>query len=133
MRQRLHGLVVHVAGHAEPCATTAHALGGYVLVISTVVQSRALTLTSTYLFSLARTETAVSHMCLAPGRSEQFAQRRLAALVGQTHPRACLLEHALELQAVLGELFDEDVLVDVEDQLLDGAAAVWRRPPSRRP
>ena len=127
VRADLNGLVVRVDGRAEPCHTTAEAVGGYVLVIGSVVPSHALTLASTYLFSLGRSETAVSHLCLAPGRPEQFAQRRLGPLVGQTHPRACLLEHALELQTVLGELFDEDVLVDVEDQLLDAAATVWRR------
>jgi hypothetical protein len=48
-------------------------------------------------------------------------------MAGQTHARACLLDHALELRDALDELIpDEEVIVDVSDDALARAAAVWR-------
>lgn len=45
---------------------------------------------------------------------------------GQTHARACLLDHAAELHALLDELLgEEEVTVDVSDGALEQAERVW--------
>jgi hypothetical protein len=47
---------------------------------------------------------------------------------GQTHARACLLDHAAELRDALDELMpDEEVMVEVSDGALARAAKVWSR------
>ena len=47
---------------------------------------------------------------------------------GQTHARACLLDHAAEVRDALEELIpDEQVMVEVSDDALAHAARVWSR------
>jgi hypothetical protein len=50
------------------------------------------------------------------------------ALHVDEHARACLLDHAAELQQALGELTGEQVLVDVPAGALERAARAWRPP-----
>ena len=97
------------------------------VVLSSVLESRAITLVSCYLADLGG-PTAVSHMRLAPGRAPQVAQRVLGGLPGQSHARACLLDHAAELRDALGELLeDEEVSVELAEDTLEQAARVWSR------
>ena len=124
MPEQLTGLVVHFNDRAERCETMAVAVGGYVVVLDTVVPSQAVTLTSCYLSSLSQAATAVSHLQLAPGLPDSISQQTLEPLVSQTHARACLLEHAAQLRSLLAELGDDEVAVELDDRLLD-AAAVW--------
>jgi hypothetical protein len=64
-------------------------------------------------------------MRLAPGRSAGFSQRMLEAMPGETHARACLLDHAAELCDALDELLkDAQVTVEVPE------GALGRRMPS---
>jgi hypothetical protein len=106
------------------CARTSGA-SGYVVVLSSVLKSRAVTLVFCYLADLGE-PTAVSHMRLAPGRAPQVAQRVLGGLPGQSHARACLLDHAAQLRDALGELLDaEEVSVELAEQTLEQAAHVW--------
>jgi hypothetical protein len=86
------------------------------------------TLVSTYLANLSG-ETAASHMRLSPGRRVEFAQRVLAGLPRQSHPRACLLDHAAELRR-LADLDENDrLVVDVEDRALLLASRVFAQAP----
>jgi hypothetical protein len=71
------------------------------VVLSSVLESRAVTLVSCYLADLGD-PAAVSHMCLARGQLPAVAQRVLGGLPGQSHARACLLDHAAELRDALG-------------------------------
>ena len=97
------------------------------VVLSSVLESRAVTLVSCYLADLGG-PTAVSHIRLAAGQRPQVAQRVLEGMAGQSHARACLLDHAAELRDALGELFeDEEVSVELADETLEQAARVWSR------
>jgi hypothetical protein len=50
----------------------------------------------------------------------------LEGLPGQSHARACLLDHAAELRDAVGELLeDEDVSVELAEETLEQAARVW--------
>ena len=52
----------------------------------------------------------------------------LEGLPGQSHARACLLDHAAELRGALEELLeDEEVSVELAEQTLEQAARVWSR------
>ena len=125
MRRELDGLWVRADEWSERCATAIDNAGGYVVIVSSVLESRSVTLVSCYLADLAG-PTAVSHMRLAPGWRPHVAQRVLEGLPGRSHARACLLDHAAQLRDVLGELLaDEEVGVDVAEETLEQAARVW--------
>ena len=47
-------------------------------------------------------------------------------MAGAAHPRACLLDHAAELQAFLDPDGEEALHVELSDAALARAAAVWR-------
>jgi hypothetical protein len=50
----------------------------------------------------------------------------LEGLPGQSHPRACLLDHAAQLREAVGELLvDEEVGVEVGEETLERASRVW--------
>ncbi|MGZ6638750.1 MAG: hypothetical protein ACXVII_38575 [Solirubrobacteraceae bacterium] len=125
MRVELQGLEVRGAECSERCATAIENAGGYVVVLGSVLESRALTVVSCYLADLGG-PTAVSHLRLLAGRPRQVTQRVLEALAGQSHARACLLDHAAELRDTLGELLEhEQVSVDVAEATLEQAVRVW--------
>jgi hypothetical protein len=127
MRLELEGLEVRADEWSERCATAIENASGYVVVLSSVLESRAVTLVSCYLADLAG-PPAVSHMRLAPGRCPVIAQRVLEGLPGQSHARACLLDHAAELRDALGELLEgEEISVDLAEETLEQAARVWSR------
>jgi hypothetical protein len=125
MRVELQGLEVRGVEWRERCATAIENAGGYVVVLSSVLESRAVTVVSCYLADLGG-PTAVSHMRLLAGRPRQVAQRVLEGLAGQSHARACVLDHAAELRDTLGELLEhEEVSVDVAEATLEQAVRVW--------
>ena len=111
MRLELDGLEVRADEWSERCATAIDNASGYVVVLSSVLESRAVTLVSCYLADLAG-PTAVSHLRLAPGQPPRVAQRVLDGLPVQSHARACLLE-------------DEEVSVELAEETLAQAARVW--------
>jgi hypothetical protein len=126
----LTGVEVRADEWSERCSAAIENVSGYVVVVISVLQSRAITLVSSYLATLAG-ETAVSHMRLAPGRRASFSQRMLEAMPGATHPRACLLDHAAELRDALDDLLeDEQVTVEVSEHALAQAARVWSQYPA---
>lgn len=125
VRIELSGVEVRPDEWSESCQTAIESVSGYVVAVISVLQSRAVTLASCYLATLAG-ETAASHMRLAPGRPAGFSQRMLETMPGETHARACLLDHAAELRDALDELLeDEQVTVEVSEDALGRAARVW--------
>jgi len=125
MRLELDGVEVRTDEWSERCATAIENASGYVVVVSSVLESHAVTLVSCYLADLGGT-AAVSHMRLAPGRRPAIAQRGLKAMPGQSHARGCLLDHAAELRGALEELLqDEQVSVELAEETLELAARVW--------
>jgi len=93
------------------------------VAVTTVVPSRRFALASSYLSELAG-QTAASHMCLAV-RPARFEQRTLQ-LAGATHARACLLDHAMQLRELLGELTDREAFASIVDEhALEQAERVW--------
>ena len=66
MRVELQGLEVRGVESSERCATVIENAGGYVVVLSSVLESRAVTVVSCYLADLGG-PTAVSHLRLLPG------------------------------------------------------------------
>ena len=127
MRLELEGVEVWADEWRERCATTIQAAGAYVIVVETVLPSRATGLSSCYLCNLAG-DTAVSHLRRAPGSPPVFSQRVLSGMAGATLARACLLDHAAELQAFLDPDSEEALHVEISDAALARAAAVWRQP-----
>jgi hypothetical protein len=125
VREALEDITVAIASTSEPSSTTVATVGAYVVVVATTLPDRALGLTSCYVGELDA-ETAVSHLHLGPGPRERLSQRILdAAQPGVTHARACLLDHAAELRAVVSEVTEEHVTVHVGVRALERAAQVW--------
>jgi len=127
MRVELDGVEIWGDEWRERCSTTIQAAGAYVIVVESVVPSRAAALSSCYLADLSG-DTAASHLRRALHCAPVFSQRLLAVMPGETHARACLLDHAAELRAMLDPDGDEAVSVEVSDAALARAAAVWREP-----
>jgi hypothetical protein len=126
-RMRLDGVEVRAGEWRELCATTIEAAGSWVVAISTVVRSRSVVLASCYLADFGQSEVAVSHLWMLPGPRSEIVQRPLAQMPGQTHARACLLDHAAELRDVLEELEQEQLAVDVAERALEQAARAWEQ------
>jgi hypothetical protein len=125
MRVQLPGLQVVADEWSEWCATVIENAGGYVVTVSSVLASQAVTLVSCYLADLAG-PTGVSHLRLVPGQRPQVAQRVLDGLPGQSHARACLLDHVAQLRDAVGELLvDEEVGVELCEETLERASRVW--------
>jgi hypothetical protein len=125
MAIELSGLVVRADEWSETCSTAIHSVSGYVVVVITVLESRALLVASSYLAHVDG-PTAVSHLRSHPGVSTGFRQRIIERMPGQTHARACLLDHAAEVRDALDELIpDEEVMVEVSEQALAQATRVW--------
>src|SRR5438067_426272 len=68
MRVELQGLEVRGGEGSERCATVIENAGGYVVVLSSVLESRAVTVVSCYLADLGGGPTAVSHLRVLPAR-----------------------------------------------------------------
>ena len=127
MPTELSGVEVRADEWSETCSSAIDSVSGYVVVVISVVQSRALLVASAYLAHVGG-PTAVSHLRSSPGGPSGFRQRIIERMPGQTHARACLLDHAAELRDAFEELIpDEEVMVEVSDQALAEAARVWSR------
>ena len=121
----LNGLVVRADEWSETCSTAIDSVSGYVVVVISVLESRALLVASAYLAHVGG-PTAVSHLRSSPVVRGEFAQRIIERMPGQTHARACLLDHAAEVRDALEELIpDEQVMVEVSEEALAHAARVW--------
>jgi len=126
MAMELSGVVVRADEWSETCSTAIDSVSGYVVVVISVLESRALLVVSAYLAHVGG-PTAVSHLRSSPSGPSRFRQRIIERMPGQTHARACLLDHAAELRDALDELLaDEEVTVEVSEEALARAAGVWR-------
>ena len=124
MRLELSDVEVRGRSWRERCASTIENASAYVVSVITVVESRAVALVSAYVGDLSGA-TAVTHMCLAPGQRASFHQQVLSAMPGVSHPRACLLDHAAEMRALLEEMLEEPVVVEIPEASLEQASRVW--------
>jgi len=128
VRIQLDSFHVAIAGAEVQSSTTIGTVGAYVVVVASVIPDRVLGLTSCYLGDVGGA-IAASHLRLGPDRAEQVTAQVLPpAPHVEQHARACLLDHAAELQHSLAELTGEQVLVDVPASALERAARAWRPP-----
>jgi hypothetical protein len=125
MRQTLSGIEVDLGDRPEACETTIQIAGGYVVVVESLVARREALLVSSYLAEF-NGRTAVSHLTLIGSRPAEFSQRMVERMAGETHARACLLDHAGALQTALSSTPSDRVRVAISDAALADAAAVWR-------
>jgi len=110
---------------SETCSTAMHSVSGYVVVVISVLESRALLVASSYLANLSG-RTAASHLRSGAAVRGEFAQRIIERMPGQTHARACLLDHVAEVRDAVAELLgDERVTVEVSEDALREAVRVW--------
>ena len=80
----------------------------------------------TWRISPARRPSRICAWCLGSPRGSRSGFSK--ACPGQSHARACLLDHAAELRDALGELLeDEEVSVELAEETLEQAARVWSR------
>jgi hypothetical protein len=125
VRIQLDSLTIAIAGDTAPSSTTIGSVGAYVLAVATTLPDRAFGLTSCY---LARPggQIAATHLQLNPDGTERLTAQVIPppAHIAE-HARACLLDHAAELQHRLAEFTSEQVLVDVGAGALDRAAEAW--------
>jgi hypothetical protein len=124
MRRQLEGVEVVTNTKRERCSTSVQTASAYVVTLISVLENRALTLVSAYVANIGA-ETAVTHLRLAPVQRAGL-QRPIAGMAGETHLRACLLEHASELRDFLEETGCKDARVDIADIALEQTAAMWR-------
>ena len=128
MQLELSGVEVRSESWTERCACTIENASAYVVTVITVLERHSLSLVSAYVADLSG-QTAVTHMRLAPGRAASFEQQVLGGFPGVSHPRACLLDHAAELRALVEELLEETVVVEIPEASLEHASTVWGIPP----
>ena len=130
VRQTLRGIEVDLGDGAEPCETTIQVVGGYVVVVESLVPEMKVLLVSSYLAEF-NGRTAVSDLTMIGSGPAEFSQRMIERMAGETHARACLLDHAAGLQSALASTCSGRVSVTITDAALAGAAAVWRELGSR--
>ena len=112
MQLELSGVEVRSESWIERCRCTIENASAYVVTVITVIESRSLSLVSAYVADLSG-RTAVTHMRLAPDRAASFEQQVLGGFPGVSHPRACLLDHTAELRALVEELVEDPVVVEI--------------------
>ena len=128
MQLELSGVEVRSESWSERCRCTIENASAYVVTVITVIESRSLSLVSAYVADLSG-RTAVTHMRLAPDGAASFEQQLLGGFPGVSHPRACLLDHAAELRALVEELVEEPVVVEIPGASLKHASTVWGSSP----
>jgi hypothetical protein len=129
VRIELDSFRVTVAGELASSSTTIGTVGAYVVVVATTAPAQLLNLTSCYLAALGGA-IAASHLRLGPTGGEHLRVEILGrpAHVDE-HARACLLDHAAELQHALVDLTGGDVSVDIDPHALERAVDAWEPPP----
>ena len=125
VRIELDSFHVEIGGTAVRSSTTIGSVGAYVVAVATTLPDQVLGLTSCYLGQLDGA-IAASHLRLGPDRYERLSAHVLpyAAHVGE-HARACLLDHAAELQQTIADITGDQVLVDVAAGALERASEAW--------
>ncbi len=121
---------IDIAIDAVPQAseTTIGAVGGYAVILTTTLPELGVTLTSSYLAGMAG-DIAASHLAMVPGGPPIIDQHVLpAGQLGETHARACLLNHVSELRNALEAHRQAVATVSatITDAALEGADDAWR-------
>lgn len=125
VRITLDSFRVQIAGHPVSSSTTIASVGAYVIVLATTLPEQVLGLTSCYL-GQPDGAIAASHLRLGPRRYEHLHAQVLPPPAHVTeHARACLLDHAAELQHTITELTGAQVLVDITTGALERASQAW--------
>jgi hypothetical protein len=130
VRTELDSFRITVAGELARSSTTIGTVGAYVVVVATTVPDHVAGVTSCYL-GYVGDAIAASHLRLGPAGNEQLRVEILERPphVDQ-HARACLLDHAAELQRALADLTGADVSIDVSPRALERAVEAWEPPAS---
>jgi hypothetical protein len=127
-RIALSGITVAIDGLTAQTSTTIAGVGGYAVIITTTLPALGVTLTSGYLSALIG-DIAVSHLCSIPNARPIIDQHVLpAGQLGETHARACLLNHISELRNALEahQQAVSTVSATIADVALEGADHAWR-------
>ena len=127
MRHALPDVTITIAGEKQRSSSTIATVGGYVVVVATALPAAGTTLTSCYLGQISG-DTAATHLLLTPAGGAEFEHRVVPGQLGEDHARACLLDHAAELQVALTPAEDVQVQIDVGPVALTRAAAAWSQP-----
>ncbi len=121
-------LQVHVAGEAiSRSETLLERAGAHTIAVTTVLPELAVSLCSAYVADLSG-HAGVTHL-RGTSSQQEFVQRLLDGLPGQTVARGCLLDHAAELHALLAAS-GQAVRVNLPDSALATAERLWDSPPS---
>jgi len=121
----LPGVKIAIADTPQRSSSTITTVSGYVVVLATALPQLGVTLTSVYLGQIA-SDTGTMHLALAPARDPQLKQGMLpGSQPGQTHARACILDHAAELQQLLTDLTHDPVTIDIHPDALQRATGAW--------
>jgi hypothetical protein len=125
VRHQLPDLEITIGGRTQRSSSTIATVGAYVVVVASTVSDHAITLTSCYLGAIDG-DSAATHLLLTPGAPARLQQRVLPGLQpGETHARACLLDHVAELQGALTHCGDQPIHIDVGPHALQRAAGAW--------
>jgi len=127
VRHALPDVTITIAGDEQRSSSTIATVGGYVVVVATALPAAGTTLTSCYLGQISG-DTAATHLLLTPRDGAEFEHRVVPGQLGEDHARACLLDHAAELQVALTPAEDVQVQIDVGPVALTRAAAAWSQP-----
>jgi len=127
VRHALPDITITIAGEQQRSSSTIATVGGYVVVVASTLPAAAITLTSCYLGQISG-DTAATHLLLTPAGGAEFEHRIVPGQLGEDHARACLLDHAAELQVALTPAEDIQVQIDVGPVALTRAAAAWSQP-----
>lgn len=127
-RIALSGITVAIDGITAQASTTIAGVGGYAVIVNTTLPTLGVTLTSSYLSALVG-DIAVSHLCSIPHAKPIIDQHVLpAGQLGETHARACLLNHVSELRSALEAHGPAVATVSatISDAALEAADDAWR-------
>ncbi len=119
------GVRVLAGSEIEPCSTTVETSGACVLAVMTLALKRNAGLISFYTTDV-NGQTAVSHGRMTAAAPIQFTEPLIKPVAGTAHARACLLDHAAELRALLAELLDSPIRVEIDEMSLAAAEMIYR-------
>ena len=123
MQLELSGVEVRGESWIERCACTIENASAYVVTVITVLERHSLSMVSADVADLSG-QTAVTHMRMAPGRRQASSSRCSGDSPG-CQIRGVPAGSAAELRALVKELLEETVVVDIPEASLEHASTVW--------
>ena len=123
MRTRLAGIIVTIDGRREPSETLAVGLAGDILVLSTTIAARGITIHSIYT-GHEDLDTIAVHLELVPGAPAREVARHARDDLPVTHARdRCLLDHLASVRDVIERASGRSAAVEVRDDALTDVVA----------